>query len=217
MPRGPFQCPHPCGEPLAIHTSAGGPPTLAGRFVSVSCGVPAPLLWVFMCTKLCVCVLQDWSLCFPQSSGRPIINLTDAQSQILWGYPVPLSDPQVGKPDMQFRTFTIVRELLWYYCSPVWGSTTSRVWDLIWSWLCPSYHLVEASLSLDVRCLFCGFQCPPVNSCSTASCNCGALTVDECTSFYSAILNWKPSSHSLKYKILFIIHWWFVEKGLKWV
>ena len=36
---------------------------------------------------------------------------------------------------------------------------------------------------------FCGFQCPSVNGCSTASCNFGVLTGgDECASFYSAIL-----------------------------
>ena len=34
-----------------------------------------------------------------------------------------------------------------------------------------------------------GFQCPPVDGCSTASCNFGVLTGgDECASFYSAIL-----------------------------
>ena len=38
---------------------------------------------------------------------------------------------------------------------------------------------------------FGGFQHPSVNSCSTASCNFGALTGDEHTSFYSAILNQK--------------------------
>ena len=36
---------------------------------------------------------------------------------------------------------------------------------------------------------FGGFQCPPVDGCSTASCNFGVLTGgDECASFYSAIL-----------------------------
>ena len=36
------------------------------------------------------------------------------------------------------------------------------------------------------------FQCPPVNGCSTASCDFGALAGgDEHTSFYSAILNQK--------------------------
>jgi len=35
-----------------------------------------------------------------------------------------------------------------------------------------------------------GFQCPPVDGYSTASCNFGVLAgVDEYTSFYSAILN----------------------------
>ena len=38
---------------------------------------------------------------------------------------------------------------------------------------------------------FGGFQNPSVNGCSTASCNFGALTGDEHTSFYSAILNQK--------------------------
>ena len=40
---------------------------------------------------------------------------------------------------------------------------------------------------------FGGFQCFPVDGCSKASCNFGALAGgDECTSFYSTILNQKP-------------------------
>ena len=40
---------------------------------------------------------------------------------------------------------------------------------------------------------FGGFQCPPVNGCSTASCNFGALAGGcKCLSFYSTILNRKP-------------------------
>ena len=46
-------------------------------------------------------------------------------------------------------------ELLWYYYSPVCGSPTLKIWDLILSWLCPYYHLTEASsLSLNVKYLF---------------------------------------------------------------
>ena len=46
-------------------------------------------------------------------------------------------------------------ELLWYYCSPVCGSPTRWVWDLILSWLCPSSHLTAASsLSLHKGYLF---------------------------------------------------------------
>ena len=64
---------------------------------------------------------------------------------ILWGFPVPLLDPQAGKPAVGFRTFTTVGELLWYYCSPVCGSPTLQVRDLILSQLYPSYHLTAAS------------------------------------------------------------------------
>ena len=42
------------GEPLLAHTSTEGPPTLAGDFDSVSCGVTAPLLWVLMRAKFCL-------------------------------------------------------------------------------------------------------------------------------------------------------------------
>ena len=55
MARGNFQCPHPCGEPLPTSTSTEGPPTLAGSFGSVSCGVTAPLLWVLVHAKFCLC------------------------------------------------------------------------------------------------------------------------------------------------------------------
>ena len=65
-------------------------------------------------------------------------------------------DPQAGKPGMGFRTFTTVGELLWYYCSPVCGSPTQQVKsrDLILLCLHPSYHLIAASLSLDLEYLF---------------------------------------------------------------
>ena len=39
-----------------------------------------------------------------------------------------------------------------------------------------------------------GFQSPPVDGCSTAGCEFGALTGDEHTFFYSAILNQKEES-----------------------
>ena len=80
-------------------------------------------------------------------------NSTGLQGQILWGFPVPLSGPQAGKPDVGFWTFRIV-ELLQYYCSPVCGSPTWQVWDLILLWLCPSYHIVVTSLSLDMGLMF---------------------------------------------------------------
>ena len=39
---------------MPTHTSSRGPPTLAGSFGSVSCGVTAPLFWVLVCAKFCV-------------------------------------------------------------------------------------------------------------------------------------------------------------------
>ena len=49
-----------------------------------------------------------------------------------------------------------------------------------------------SSLSLDMGYLFDGFQHPPVDGCSTASCDFGALARgDEHIFFYSAILNQK--------------------------
>ena len=51
-------------------------------------------------------------------------NPVGLHSQNPWGFLVPLSNPQAGKPDMGLRTFTSMEELLWYYCSPVCGSPT---------------------------------------------------------------------------------------------
>ena len=64
--------PHPSGEPLVIHTSTGG--LQHWQVVLFQSPMGSMLLssgsW---CAQNFVCVLQDWSLCFSQSSGRPII------------------------------------------------------------------------------------------------------------------------------------------------
>ena len=49
----PVSCPH--SEPQLPPTSAGDPPTLAGRSGSISYRVTAPSPWVLMHTLLCVC------------------------------------------------------------------------------------------------------------------------------------------------------------------
>ena len=127
------QHPHPCGEPLLTHTSTGGPPILAGSFGSVSAGVAAPFLWVLVCTRFCLCPPRLESL-FPPSPMEVLYsNPTGLQGQIPWGLPVPLSDPQPGRPDLGFRTFATVGELPWYYYSPVCEPPTQWVWDLILS------------------------------------------------------------------------------------
>ena len=58
------QCPCLCGEPLPTHASTGGPPTLAGSFGSVSCGVTAPFLWVLVHRRFRLCPARLESL-FP--------------------------------------------------------------------------------------------------------------------------------------------------------
>ena len=59
-----WQCLCPRGEPQPPSASAGDPPTLASRSVSVSYGVTAPSPWILMCTLLCVCPPRVKSL-FP--------------------------------------------------------------------------------------------------------------------------------------------------------
>ena len=63
------QCLHSCAESLATHISTGDPSTLAGSFGLVSCGVPAPFLWVLVCAQFCLRLES----CLPQSCGNTII------------------------------------------------------------------------------------------------------------------------------------------------
>ena len=56
--------PLPHSEPQPPPASAGDPPTLAGRYGSVSYGVTAPFPWVLAHTRLCACPPKVESL-FP--------------------------------------------------------------------------------------------------------------------------------------------------------
>ena len=128
------------------------------------------------CMQNFVCALQDWSLCFPQSSGSPIIKSHWPLRPDSPGIPSPFVGLQAGKPDMGLRTFTTVGELLRYYCSPVCGSPTWLVWDLILSIMpllssrCSFFFVFGHGVSF-----FGGFQHPLVDGCSTASCNFSAF------------------------------------------
>ena len=73
-------------------------------------------------------------------------------------------------------------ELLWYCCCPVCGSPSINwIWDFILSWLRSSYHLVwKVKTNKQKRKLLClwtwsihfsGFHHPPIDVCSTASCD----------------------------------------------
>jgi len=158
MPRNSFQdcccqCSHLHGRQLPTHTSTGNPPTLAGRSGSACFGVTISFPWILMHTRFCLCPPRVESL-FPYSCVSPT-GPTGVWRLILWGFPVPLLDPQAGKSDMRLRTFTTVGELLWYYCSPDCILPTQQIWYLILSCLHPSYHLFAASsLTLDMVILF---------------------------------------------------------------
>ena len=170
----------------AAPTSAGDPPILAGRSVSVSCGVTATSSWVLM-HALFVCALQKWSL-FP-----PV--LSKSCNQILLAFKVWFSEnssshcqtPRLGslmwgsEPSLQWvgfcgmTVFPIVHHPpssygIWFYCDC--ATPTVSLWLLLclWRW----------------GIFFGEFQCPPVNDCSTVSCDSSALIRgNEHTSFYS--------------------------------
>ena len=75
------------------------------------------------CAQVFVCALQEsvspvpWKFC---NQGL--------QSQIPWGFSVPLLDPQVGKSVTGPRSFATVRELLLHNCSPVCGLSGRRLY-----------------------------------------------------------------------------------------
>ena len=49
------QCPQPCSSPLPTHASTRDSWTLTGKSGSVSFGVTAPLSWVLVSTRFCLC------------------------------------------------------------------------------------------------------------------------------------------------------------------
>ena len=62
---------------------------------------------------------------------------------------------------------------------------------------------------------FGGFQCPPVDGCSAASCAFGALEDgDEYTSFYSIIWNLKHCIFFFSYKLFTIFYFLLGKMGL---
>ena len=109
--------------------------------------------WVLVFARFCLYPPRLESLCPPvlwkSCNQIPLafkVRFPEASQSFCWV-------PRLGSLRWVLN-LTTVREFLWYYCSPVCGSPIWRVWDLIWSWLCPSYHLAAASLSLDMGYLF---------------------------------------------------------------
>ena len=116
--------------------------------------VSVRLLILSLGSRFCLCCSRVESL-FPLSCGSSVVKSHWPSNKIPWGFPVPLQDPQSGKPGVGSRTFATVWVIICYYCSPVCESPTWQVCDLFCLWLYPSYRLVVASpLSLDTGYLF---------------------------------------------------------------
>ena len=109
------------------------------------------------CGQDFVCALQDWSVCFPQSCGSLTVKSCWPSGSDSLGIPSPLVGSSGWEPNVGFRTSTAVGELLWYYCFPVCGSPTQRVWDVIFIMTVPlpTSHC-SFFLSLDMGHLFWG-------------------------------------------------------------
>ena len=183
------QCPCPHGE---IEPPPPLQETLQHQQVGLVQSPPGSLLLSLgpdVHTTLCVSSKSGVSV-----SPSPVKALqsipTRLQSLILQEFLLPLPDPQVRKPDVGLRTFTPVRGLLWYKCSPVCESPTHQLWDLIYCYCAPPTISLWLLLCLWMWGIFFGeLQCLPVDDCPAASCDSGVLTRgSESTSFYSAIL-----------------------------
>ena len=140
------QCPCPHGETQPPPASAGDPPTLAGRSGSVSYGVtaPSPGSW---CTHYFVCVLQEWSLCFPQSCNQIPLAFkvwfsrnssshcwTPRLGSLMWG-----SEPSLQWVDfcgisvLQFVSHPPSNYGIWFYCDCT--PPTISLWLVLCLWM----------------------------------------------------------------------------------
>ena len=160
----------------------------------VSCGVTAPLFWVLVCEKFCLCPPWLESL-FPPvlwKSYNKIPLVLKARfpgdSQSLCHIPRLLSLTWCSKPSQQCKNFdlTILQSMghlpseygIWFYHD--FTPPTVSLWVLLCLWMWDILFFFF---------FFGGFWPPPVSGCSTASCSLGRLAGDECTFFYSTILN----------------------------
>ena len=195
MPRGTFpecccQC-RPRSEALLTHPSTGDPPTLAGLL-----GQPPVGLLLFSSESWC---LQGFvwpsktSLCLPlasQSCGNLVIKSPWPSRWDSLGIPGAFCQiPRLGsltwcsKPSQQWGNFSVIIVLQIVVGI---GFGFIMIVTLLLSH-CSFFFVFERGVFSSG-----GFQGPPADGCSTASCGFGTLVGDAHTSSYSTFLNWKP-------------------------
>ena len=115
-----YQCPCPHSELLLAPVSLGDPPRPVDRSDWGSCKITAFSLGPGTNESLRVCALQEWSFCFSQPCGVPVIKPHWLSKPSALGAPLPsarttergalhgaLNPPPLGEP-------------LWYNYFPVW-------------------------------------------------------------------------------------------------
>ena len=162
------QCPHPHSEPLPTPTSGD---LRYSRVGLAQCLVGSLLLcpWSWW-TQGFVCALQEPSL-LPQSCGSPAVRSHRPSMSDSLASPSPFPRCPGWESWSGPRTFTALWELLWYYCSPVWGSSAWWLWEFDFIVIVP---LLPSRYSFSVGPgvpFFEGFQHPFVNDCSKHSCD----------------------------------------------
>ena len=145
-----------------------------------------------------VCALQDWSLFPPvlwkSYNQTPLASRSDSP-----GIPSPFVgslgwEAWRGVQDLHHsgRTSLVLFSSLWVTHLADTGLEFIMIVPLL-RYCCSFFFVFGCGVSF-----FDGFQHPPIDGCSTVSCDFGALTGgDKCTSFYSVILNQEPPITSL--------------------
>ena len=167
MSRGTFQdccCQHPV--PVVSPCLPVPPQETLPHQLAVSVQSPVWFGSVFFCMLLCT----GFCLCPPRLESLLSPVLWKSYNQTCWpsssdslGIPSSFIGSQAVKPDVGFRTFTTVGELLWYYCSPVCGSPTQQIRYLIFHDCTPPTVSLQLLLCLWMWCIF--FWWVPAFSC----------------------------------------------------
>ena len=87
------RCSQPCSRPPVIHASARDSWTLPGKSGSVSCKISAPLSWVLVHTRFCLCHISQSCV----SSSSSMVGLMATSSERAYAIPKSAA-PRVPAP-----------------------------------------------------------------------------------------------------------------------